>query len=106
MPKRAVTGAVLLLSGLALGYLVGAWSIERRMLPPLSRVTVAEAGLDFEARLEPLPEAAADALGAGRWDGLDPNSFSGRYGDYLLQKVGKVFPDLGSRYLGDGPADD
>ncbi len=52
MPKRAVTGAVLLLSGLALGYLLGAWSVERRMLPPLSRVTVAEAGLDFEARLD------------------------------------------------------
>ena len=29
-----------------------------------------------------------------RWDRIDPNAFSGRYGDYLLRKVGAVFPEL------------
>jgi hypothetical protein len=29
-----------------------------------------------------------------RWDGKDVSAFSGTYGDYLLQKVSKVFPDL------------
>ena len=29
-----------------------------------------------------------------RWDGVDPTAFSGRYGDYLQAKVGKVFPGL------------
>ena len=29
-----------------------------------------------------------------RWDGADPAQFAGTYGDYLLAKVGKVFPDL------------
>ncbi len=29
-----------------------------------------------------------------RWDDADVHSFDGTYGDYLLAKVGKVFPDL------------
>lgn len=52
LPKRTATGAVLLLSGLSLGYLAGAWSVERRMLAPLTQVVVAEADLGFEARLD------------------------------------------------------
>lgn len=27
-----------------------------------------------------------------RWDGIDPKAFAGRCGDYLQDKVGKVFP--------------
>ena len=50
----------------------------------------------------PLPEAAvqrASAGGrlirdAGRWDGVDVHSFTGAYGEYVLGKVSKVFPQL------------
>jgi hypothetical protein len=38
--------------------------------------------------------AAADAGGRPRWDGQDLRAFSGTYGDYLLGKVSKVFPQL------------
>lgn len=29
-----------------------------------------------------------------RWDGADISQYTGTYGDYLLEKIGKVFPDL------------
>ena len=35
-----------------------------------------------------------DASAASRWDHASVHGFSGTYGDYLLQKVAKVFPDL------------
>lgn len=38
------------------------------------------------------PDADSDA--ASRWDAASVHGFSGTYGDYLLQKVAKVFPDL------------
>ena len=31
---------------------------------------------------------------ADRWDDLDPLAFSGTYGEYLVTKVARVFPDL------------
>jgi len=31
---------------------------------------------------------------AERWDGANVHVFQGTYGDYLLNKVGKVFPQL------------
>jgi len=34
-----------------------------------------------------------------RWDKASVHEFSGTYGDYLLQKIGKVFPDLGKELL-------
>ncbi|MCP4247943.1 MAG: isopenicillin N synthase family oxygenase, partial [bacterium] len=61
---------------------------------------------DFAAELRPLPAAAA--MGARedggpasepRWDGADLQAFEGTYGDYLLGKVSKVFPELRSRVL-------
>jgi len=52
----------------------------------------------FDARILPLPE---HALGrddsAERWDRANVHAFSGTYGDYLLGKVSKVFPDLAQR---------
>ncbi len=51
---------------------------------------------DFEARVQPiagLAEAAHDDS-ASRWDGASVHAFDGPYGDYLLAKVGKVFPEL------------
>jgi isopenicillin N synthase-like dioxygenase len=49
----------------------------------------------FTAEVPPLPDrAAAGDDGRRRWDGQDLRAFSGTYGDYLLGKVSKVFPQL------------
>jgi isopenicillin N synthase-like dioxygenase len=48
---------------------------------------------DFDARIEPIRSAATDDH-ATRWDGASVHAFEGSYGDYVLAKVGKVFPDL------------
>jgi len=34
-----------------------------------------------------------------RWDGASVHAFEGSYGDYVLAKVGKVFPDLQRQVL-------
>jgi isopenicillin N synthase-like dioxygenase len=50
---------------------------------------------DFLAEVPPLPHLARTTVdGRARWDGADPRAFTGTYGDYLLGKVGKVFPQL------------
>jgi isopenicillin N synthase-like dioxygenase len=55
---------------------------------------------DFSAEVPPLPgRARLDADGHPRWDGADLQAFAGTYGEYLLGKVGKVFPGLGSEVL-------
>jgi isopenicillin N synthase-like dioxygenase len=55
----------------------------------------------FGAEVPPLPErAAADDRGNRRWDGQDLRAFTGSYGDYLLGKVSKVFPQLSRDALG------
>jgi isopenicillin N synthase-like dioxygenase len=51
----------------------------------------------FEARVRPidgLPVSTASLDRAARWDGANIHAFDGTYGDYLLGKVSKVFPDL------------
>src|ERR1700733_8062571 len=49
----------------------------------------------FAAEVPPLPDrAAAGADGRRRWDGQALRAFTGTYGDYLLGKVGRVFPEL------------
>ncbi len=48
---------------------------------------------DMAARIEPIRSAATDDH-ATRWDGASVHAFDGTYGDYLLGKIGKVFPDL------------
>jgi len=49
----------------------------------------------FGAEVPPLPyRAAAGDDGRRRWDGQDLRAFTGTYGDYLLGKVSKVFPQL------------
>lgn len=55
----------------------------------------------FDAVIEPLPERAAGAQddSAERWDRANLHTFQGTYGDYLLGKVGKVFPDLQQKVL-------
>ncbi len=61
---------------------------------------------DFTARVTPLPQHAAldhtrvAADRADRWDGASVLApYAGTYGDYLLSKVGKVFPELLSRVI-------
>jgi isopenicillin N synthase-like dioxygenase len=55
----------------------------------------------FDAEVPPLPDRAAAADdGSRRWDGQDLRAFSGTYGDYLLGKVSKVFPQLSRDALG------
>jgi isopenicillin N synthase-like dioxygenase len=60
---------------------------------------------DFAAEIKPLPRhAAIDSAQiaedrARRWDGASVHSFTGTYGDYLLSKVAKVFPQLKARVL-------
>lgn len=52
---------------------------------------------NFHVVVKPLPVAAA-ALARDdsheRWDKANVHAFTGSYGDYLLSKVAKVFPDL------------
>ncbi len=49
----------------------------------------------FTAEIPPLPgRAAVTGEGHPRWDGQNPQAFAGTYGDYLLSKVAKVFPQL------------
>jgi isopenicillin N synthase-like dioxygenase len=49
----------------------------------------------FDAEVPPLPDRAATGHDGGRrWDGQDLRAFTGSYGDYLLGKVSKVFPQL------------
>ena len=50
----------------------------------------------WDAHVEPLPLAdeADEADGSARWDGRSVFDFDGTYGEYLVERVGKVFPDL------------
>lgn len=49
----------------------------------------------WDAEVVPLPLDGSPAPAAGaRWDGTDPLAWEGTYGDYLVAKVAKVFPDL------------
>jgi isopenicillin N synthase-like dioxygenase len=49
---------------------------------------------DFAARMTPVPAAARRRDSGPRWDGADVHAYDGAYGDYLLAKVGRVFPAL------------
>jgi isopenicillin N synthase-like dioxygenase len=50
---------------------------------------------DFEAEIVPLPTAIGVADDRDtRWDKASVHAFRGTYGDYLLSKVSKVFPEL------------
>ena len=58
----------------------------------------------FEAEIKPLPDRAAEPDDADtRWDQASVHAFEGTYGDYLLGKVSKVFPELQRAALA-GPA--
>lgn len=53
----------------------------------------------WDSTVQAIPDALLPPLSqsrgaADRWDGQDVHAYSGTYGDYLLAKVGKVFPEL------------
>lgn len=48
----------------------------------------------WDAVVQPLPLEPAGESESDRWDGRSVFEFEGTYGDYLLAKVSKVFPDL------------
>jgi isopenicillin N synthase-like dioxygenase len=54
---------------------------------------------DAEVRPLPLPDPPPGDDADTRWDGTSVHAWSGTYGDYLLAKVAKVFPDLGEQVL-------
>jgi isopenicillin N synthase-like dioxygenase len=66
---------------------------------------------NFDARIAPIVAPDARVVSgdrADRWDGASVHEFEGTYGDYLLAKVSKVFPQL-KRKVGAGfsrPAND
>lgn len=55
----------------------------------------------WDAEVQPLPLDLTGPAGPPppRWDGLDVAELSGTYGEYLMSKVGRVFPDLGDEVL-------
>jgi isopenicillin N synthase-like dioxygenase len=56
----------------------------------------------FDAEVRPLPGTTVRpaALDAGeRWDRASVHTLTGTYGDYLVGKVGRVFPALGAQVL-------
>ncbi len=58
---------------------------------------------NFKAVVEAIDTSRAPQEdGQPRWDRANLHSFQGTYGDYLMQKVGRVFPDLGQTVLPGG----
>jgi len=56
---------------------------------------------NFNAELHPLqrPQSEIEDDHRDRWDGASVHEFRGTYGDYVLSKVGKVFPELRQQVL-------
>ncbi|HNF98830.1 MAG TPA: 2-oxoglutarate and iron-dependent oxygenase domain-containing protein [Pseudomonadota bacterium] len=59
---------------------------------------------DFDAQIEPI-RTVHDDDAATRWDQASVHSFDGTYGEYVMAKVGKVFPVLKQTVLSDPLAD-
>jgi isopenicillin N synthase-like dioxygenase len=58
---------------------------------------------NFFARVQPIDLPGRAGLSddqVDRWDGASVHAFQGTYGEYLLNKVGKVFPQLRQTALG------
>ena len=56
----------------------------------------------WDAEVDPLPLAEEVPFADDRderWDRASVHEFGGSYGDYLLAKVSKVFPELGRGVL-------
>lgn len=53
----------------------------------------------FRAEVKPVRPVTSDGAPDHRWDGANVHAFEGTYGDYLLAKVGKVFPELRAKVI-------
>jgi isopenicillin N synthase-like dioxygenase len=74
--------------------------LARRRVGRVSFAFFFDPSWDAEVGVLPLdatPPPAAPS--APRWDGANVHELTGTYGDYLLAKVAKVFPDLGAHVL-------
>jgi isopenicillin N synthase-like dioxygenase len=47
----------------------------------------------------PIVERPTDKQAADRWDHASVHGFEGTYGEYILAKVGRVFPELAAREI-------
>lgn len=56
---------------------------------------------DWDARVSALIPAEREHDGE-RWDGVSPHAFDGTYGEYLVGKVRRVFPELETAVLPEG----
>jgi len=74
-------------------------SMQDRISMPLFLDPSFDAELAPRTPLAPDPSAVDRRRGGRRWDGTDLAAVSGTYGDYLLAKVGRVFPGLGAAVL-------
>ena len=52
----------------------------------------------FDAEVRPIALPLPPGR-ASRWDGESVHAFQGTYGDYLLRKIGRVFPGLRDEVL-------
>jgi isopenicillin N synthase-like dioxygenase len=82
-----------------------------RSTPHRARNRSAQGRLSFPFFFDPNWEAEVQSIGLHqeivedrdeRWDRASVHEFRGTYGEYLLGKVGKVFPDLGREVLPGG----
>ena len=69
--------------------------VDRLVVPVLLRPGVGRRGAAARPSMATAPAEAR----RHRWDGEDVLAFDGTYGEYLLAKVGRVFPDLGDDVL-------
>lgn len=74
-------------------------SMQDRISMPLFLDPSFDAVLAPIAALTPDPSATSRRRNARRWDGTDLATIGGTYGDYLLNKVSKVFPQLRKQVL-------
>ena len=74
-------------------------SMQDRISMPLFLDPSFDAELAPITPLAPDPSAVDRRRGGRRWDGTDLAAVSGTYGDYLLKKVSKVFPQLKAKVL-------
>ncbi len=55
----------------------------------------------LDATVQPIDTGAPASSGRLRWDGAELEQFSGTYGQYLTEKVSRVFPELFGSIRGD-----